>query len=151
MLLMERCEVKKINIIILVALVLLVFSSVVYAATMTKRVPIKIEIVPGDKILSVFVGENATAPTDEIDIQTFKRGTSITLPVLARNTGTETLINETVSVVPSTFSWGTITLSKTTLGTLSANQTVSFNLTIAVPANATTGNFTGVSLEFDEP
>lgn len=135
-------------IIALVLIAVLATTTAVFALTVTKAVPVNVEIVGGTKDLSVYVYPS-TVPASALNLSQFQRGTTQDIQMQVKNTGTETL-NESVRVNPATVSWGTLTLSKTALGSLGPGGTADFVLTVTVLPAATSGNVT-FTLEFYEP
>jgi len=110
-------------------------------ASVQHEVSYSLEVDYGLQGIGTFSDAAATNTLDRIVLGKVPRGVTITRTIYVKNIGVEPLV-VTVSLVPATVSWGVVSVSPTSLGTMTPGQIKPVTFTATVSTLAVTGNYT---------
>lgn len=132
------------------SILIILFSTTLVNGAFQREAPVTVEVIPNVQDLNFYSNSSMTNPTLSFTYANFMRGSTETWNIWIRNDGVETLNNLVASLV-GTISWGTLTLTPASIGTLAAGQYRMLTLTITVPITTSTGNYTGIKIVVNAP
>jgi len=125
--------------LVILLLVLLLFAIPIVAAILIeKQQPYDLEIVPGPTSLIFLTADNISLD-GPIHFGQVARGTSVSAQFYVKNNGTETISSINATLSPASVSWGTVTISPASVGTLAPGQSKLLTLTLNISSSATPG------------